>query len=139
MLRRGGTQKNRAKVFAQKKGKKKVMTATNKCYNFVGFRCYSVQKRNFWKAKWVKERAKWVKERAKWVKERAKWVNRKTKIGDLSSIKEKQNRKGKKNYLGLVEVLNNHPQNFKFIYRSVAWSKIPAASEMQDFHYFACP
>ena len=30
------------------------------------FNC-SMQKRNFWKLKWVKEAAKWVKERAKWV------------------------------------------------------------------------
>ena len=26
---------------------------------------YSIQKRNFWKAKWVKERAKWVMGKAK--------------------------------------------------------------------------
>ena len=25
---------------------------------------YSIQKRNFWKAKWVKDRAKWVMEKA---------------------------------------------------------------------------
>ena len=41
-----------------------------------------MQKRNFWKAKWVKERAKWVKERAK-------WVNRKSKIGRFIEHKRK--------------------------------------------------
>ena len=43
---------------------------------------YYMQKRNFWKAKWVKERAKWVKERAK-------WVNRKSKIGRFIEHKSK--------------------------------------------------
>ena len=46
---------------------------------------YSIQKRKFWEAKWVKERAK--------------WANGNSKIGsyiiDLSSIKEKQNRQKK--------------------------------------------
>ena len=37
---------------------------------------YSMQKRNFWKAKWVKERAK--------------WVNRKSKIGRFIEHKRKE-------------------------------------------------
>ena len=46
---------------------------------------YSMQKRNFWKAKWVKERAK--------------WVNRKSKIGRFIKHKRKAKWKEKKQIL----------------------------------------
>ena len=54
---------------------------SNLCLHFN----YSTQKRNFWKAKWVKEREK--------------WVNRKSKIVRFIEHKKKQNRKEKKQIL----------------------------------------
>ena len=67
---------------------------------------YSLQKRNFWKTKWVKERAKWVKEKAngrigkaKWVKEKANGRIGKAKWVGILSIKEKKKKQKKANFV----------------------------------------